>query len=144
MLKNVHEHMIAEVEVGNRTDTILVVVALLFNITTLCINSMASTIASTGELDRSATVGVDIVLAILILMVLTINGIALAGLLVGRRARRKLLDGLVAMYADNEVDKYYDRSLLEAYSTRYLIFSGVIIVLGVASILVPLILRFLL
>jgi hypothetical protein len=105
---------------------------------------MASTIASSGELDHSATVGVDIVLAILILMVLIINAIALAGLLVGRRARRKLLDGLVAMYADNEVDKYYDRSLLETYSTRYLIFSGVIIVLGVASILVPLILRFLL
>lgn len=46
------------------------------------------------------------------------------------------------MYADNQVDKYYDRSLLAGYDTRYWLFGAVIIVLALTAIVVPLVIRF--
>jgi hypothetical protein len=141
MLELVHDHMMIEVNNSNRTDTILVVVAILFNITTLCINSSAAAVAGAGGIDQRALLGLDITLAVLVLMVLAINAISLVGLLTGRATRKRLLDGLGTMYEDNQVAKYYDRSLASAYGSRYLIFSGVIIVLGAASILVPVVLR---
>jgi hypothetical protein len=54
-----------------------------------------------------------------------------------------LLSGLIAMYHDNDVEKYYDPSLVSNYGTRYLLFGGVIITLALTAIVVPLIIRFL-
>ena len=76
-------------------------------------------------------------------MTLLVNAIALVGLYVGRQTRSKLLTGLVTMYVDNQVDQYYDRSLLSSYGTRYLLFGAVIIVLALTSIVVPLVIRLL-
>jgi hypothetical protein len=47
------------------------------------------------------------------------------------------------MYRDNDVDQYYDASLLVNYGKRYLLFIGVIICLAATGILVPLIIRIL-
>ena len=44
-----------------------------------------------------------------------INSFAVRALLAGRDTRNKLVSGLVAMYRDNDVDKYYDASLLDTY-----------------------------
>jgi hypothetical protein len=76
-------------------------------------------------------------------MTLLVNIIAVSALYVGRRTRRRLLEGLISMYSDNDVDKYYNPSLLSDYGSRYLLFTGVIILLGLTSIVVPLIVRFL-
>jgi hypothetical protein len=46
-----------------------------------------------------------------------------------------------AMYRDNDVDKYYDASLLANYSKRYLLFTGVIACLAFTAIVVALIIR---
>ena len=46
------------------------------------------------------------------------------------------------MYADHDVDRYYDPSLLTNYNKRYLLFAGVIGALALTSIVVPLIVRF--
>ena len=46
------------------------------------------------------------------------------------------------MYRDNDVERYYDASLLINYNKRYLLFMGVILALAATSIAVPLILRF--
>ena len=53
-----------------------------------------------------------------------------------------LLGGLVAMYRDNGVDKYYDPSLMSNYGIRYLLFTGVIATLAITAIIVPFIIRF--
>ena len=45
------------------------------------------------------------------------------------------------MYRDNDVDKYYDTSLLANYGKRYSLFLGVILCLAVTAIVVPIILR---
>lgn len=76
-------------------------------------------------------------------MTLVVNAIALVGLNVGRQTRSKLLTGLVTMYVDHQVDKYYDRSLLSSYGARYLLFGAVIIVLALTAIVVPLVIRLL-
>ena len=143
MIERVHQHLLAEIEHGNRTDTIVVVVAVLFNVMALCSNSTVAAIFWTTGLSGGdvSNVGIDLYLAVFVLLILGINAIALAGLLIGRQVRQKLLAGLVAMYADNQVDKYYDKSLLSSYRNRYLVFGGVMIVFAVTSIALPLVLR---
>jgi hypothetical protein len=76
-------------------------------------------------------------------MSLLVNIIATIALNTGRKSREKLVTGLLMMYRDNDVDQYYDASLVEGYNKRYMLFNGVIISLAVTSILVPLIIRFL-
>ena len=60
---------------------------------------------------------------------------------VWRNPWSKLLEGLLRMYKDNGVDKYYDSTLLSAYSMRYKFFLTVIIILAVITILAPLLVR---
>jgi len=84
----------------------------------------------------------DLVLAVFIALSLLVNAIAVGGLYFGRQTRQKLLNGLLAMYRDNDVSQYYDPSLLTNYGKRYMLFIGVILCLAVAGIAVPLIIRF--
>ena len=138
MLKQVHDHIIGELNQGARTDTIFVVTAVLFNLIVLGVNSAVA--------DEASSVGAgaanDMILAVFILMSLIVNGISITALFFGRQTRTKLLNGLLAMYRDNDVDRYYDLSLLVNYGKRYLLFIGVILALAATSIAVPLILRF--
>jgi hypothetical protein len=138
MLTQVHEHIVAELGHSSRTDTIFVVTALIFDLVVLGINSGAAAGASEG----AASLAADLILVVFILVTLFVNLIAVSGLFVGRRTRRRLLEGLVAMYVDNQVDKYYNPALLSDYGTRYLLFTGVIVLLGSTAILIPLIIRF--
>ena len=138
MLGQVHEHIVRELGESSRTDTIFVLTAIVFNLIVLAVNSGVSTAATEEE----STTTYDIILAVFIAMTVLLNIVAVAALIVGRRTRRTLLDGLVAMYRDNDVDKYYDPSLMSNYGVRYLLFAGVIAVLAVTAIVVPLIIRF--
>ncbi len=134
MLERLHEHVVAELGQSSRTDTIFIVVAVIFNLVALGINT---SYASNNYPSPSQ----DIILVILIAMTVLINTIALLGLLVGRRTRAKLLTGLISMYVDNNIDKYYDKSLVSNYARRYLLFSAVILTLGIVAIAVPLVTR---
>lgn len=143
MLERLHEHIVSELGQSSRTDTIFVVVAILFDLIVLGINSATSSAAVQSRNFGSVSPAADVVLVVFILMTLLVNAIAIAGLYVGRQTRSKLLTGLVTMYADNQVDKYYDRTLLTGYGMRYLLFGAVIIVLALTSIAVPLVIRLL-
>jgi hypothetical protein len=138
MLERVHEHIVSELQQSSRTDTIFVVTAVAFNLIVLGVNSAVASEAADSYADPSS----DVILAVLIVMSLLINGICMAALYFGRGTRNKLLGGLLAMYGDNQVERYYDPSLLTNYSKRYWLFAGVILCLGVTSIVVPLVLRF--
>ncbi len=135
MLERLHEHVVNELGQSSRTDTIFVVVAVIFNLIALGINSSYA-----DQYEPNS--GKDIILVVLIAMTILINAIAIMGLSVGRSTRSKLLAGLIAMYTDNQIDKYYDQSLVSNYARRYALFSGVILVLAATSIIVPLVLRF--
>jgi len=137
MLEQVHDHIVSELGQSSRTDTIFVVTAVLFNLIVLGINSGVAIAAEEG----SSTTN-DLILAVFIIMTLLLNIISVSALILGRRTRDLLLHGLVTMYHDNDVDKYYDPSLLSSYGTRYLLFTGVIATLALTAIIVPLIIRF--
>ena len=83
----------------------------------------------------------DILLVVFMILLLLVNGIAIIALSVGKQTRQKLLKGIVEMYKDNGVDKYYDLDLLGNYNVRYLLFTGVILCLAVTAVVVPLIIR---
>lgn len=134
MLREVHEHIVSELQQSSRTDTVFVVTAVLFNLIVLGINWGVA--VGTGE-------GVhppqnDGILGVLILATLFINTFAVRALLLGRDTRKKLLAGLVAMYTDNGVDKYYDASLLDTYGARYKLLVSVLVSLTAISIIIPL------
>ena len=138
MLNQVHEHIVKELSDSSRTDTIFVLTAILFNLIVLGINSGVSTEAASDD----APVTYDIILGVFIGMTVLLNVVATIALFVGRRTRRTLLDGLIAMYRDNNVDKYYDPALMSNYGTRYVLFAGIIATLASTAIVVPLIIRF--
>lgn len=136
MLERLHEHMVNELGQSSRTDTIFIVVAVLFNLVALGINS--------GFADQfEPEIGDDLILGVLMVMTIVVNTIAINGLMVGRRTRERLLNGLIAMYVDNQIDKYYDSSLVRNYGKRYMLFGGVILMLAITAIMVPLIIRLL-
>ena len=138
MLNQVHDHIIRELGESSRTDTIFVLTAIIFNLIVLGINSGVATAA----VEEDNTTTYDLLLAVFIALTVLLNVIAVVALTLGRRTRRTLLGGLVAMYRDNEVDKYYDPSLLSNYGVRYLLFTGVMATLALTAIIVPFIIRF--
>ena len=138
MLEQVHDHIVSELGQSSRTDTIFVVTAVLFNLIVLGINSGVAIAAA----EEGSSTSNDLILGVFIIMTLLLNIISVSALILGRRTRGLLLSGLVTMYSDNDVDKYYDSSLLSSYGTRYILFTGVIATLALTAIIVPLIIRF--
>jgi hypothetical protein len=140
MLKQVHEHITNELTQGARTDTIFVITAIVFNLVVLGINSgIAGSAADTYNRDSTSE---DILLVVFTVLLVLVNTISVSGLRVGKQTRNTLLNGLLEMYKDNQVEKYYDLSLLGNYNKRYTLFIGVIACLGVTAVIVPLIVRF--
>jgi hypothetical protein len=139
MIKKVHQHIINELQQSTRTDTIFVLTAILFNLIVLAINSGIASSATS----KNAKASDDFILAIFMIMTLVVNFIVIKALMTGKNTRGKLLQGLVLMYQDNQVDKYYDASLLTNYDKRYFSFTVVILSIAFTSIVVPLVIRFL-
>ena len=138
MLEKVHQHIINELQQSSKTDTIFIITAVLFNLLVLAINSAVAGSAVSDEANASD----DFVLVVFLIMLVVVNIIVVNGLATGKNTRRKLLDGLVSMYRDNQVDQYYDAGLLNNYGMRYSLFMRVILCLAATSVIVPLIIRF--
>lgn len=138
MLNELHNHIVNELGQSSRTDTIFVVTAVVFNLIVLGVNSGVAT----GATETDAPAAADLVLAAFMVMTILLNVIAVSALFLGRRTRSLLLNGLVGMYHDNDVEKYYDPLLVSNYGTRYVLFAGVILTLAVTAVIVPLIIRF--
>ena len=137
MLKEIHGHMVNELQQNARTDTIFVVAAVLFNLVVLGINWGVASEASRGQNSGMN----DLILGLLIFGTILINSFAVKALLAGKSTRQKLMMGLREMYLDNDVAKYYSEDLLASYRARYTLFTLVLIVLGAIAIVVPLIAR---
>jgi hypothetical protein len=134
MLEYVHKHIVAELQQSAKTDMIFILSSILLNLLTLAINS--------GMVEKSRTD--ETVLAVMFIfvgLVLLINVVAIFGLLKGKQTRTKLLSGIIEMYRDQKVDKYYDVSLLGSYSVRYNLFIMVVVCTGVIAIVVPFVMR---
>lgn len=136
MLEKLHDHIVGELQQNARTDTVFVVAAVLFNLVVLGINWA---VAASGH-DGARGAG-DVIFALLVVATLAINGFCLRALAAGRATRLKLVRGLLDMYRDNDVARYYDESLVAAYGARYTMFMAVNGVLAVLAIVVPFIAR---
>jgi hypothetical protein len=136
MIKEIHEHITNELQQNARTDTVFVLSSVVLNLVVLAINWGVASPGPQGHQPYN-----DIILSLLIAAVLIINFLIVKALLAGRDTRLKLLSGLIRMYKDNNVDKYYDPSLLSAYSMRYKFFITVIVILAVITIAAPLLVR---
>lgn len=134
MLEQVHKHIISELQQNAKTDIIFILSSIALNLITLAINA--------GMVEKSRTDDtLLIVMFIFVGLVILINVVAIFGLLKGKQTRVKLLNGLISMYKDQQVDKYYDQSLLSSYSVRYNLFIMIVVCTGIISIIVPFIMR---
>jgi hypothetical protein len=139
MIERVHQHIIDELQQSTRTDTIFVITAVLFNLIVLGINSAVAG----NAVSEHAKASDDFILSIFILMTLVVNLVSIKALATGKNTRGKLLSGLLSMYKDNGVEKYYDATLLANYNKRYFSFTVVILCLAITSAVVPLVIRLL-
>jgi hypothetical protein len=134
MIEYVHTHITAEMQQNTRTDIIFILTAILLNLITLAINS--------GLVEKSRTETSSlVVMFVFVLLIVLVNIVVIIGLSKGRQTRMKLINGLIAMYRDQNVAKYYDESLLHNYNVRYNLFIMVVVCTGIIATIVPFILR---
>jgi len=134
MIKQVHKHIISELQQNTRTDIIFIITAIFLNFIALGVNS-AMADSSREETD------LFIVMFIMVALVLVVNAIVIIGLLKGKQTRARLISGLLRMYEDQNVSGYYDRSLLINYNTRYNLFILTVVFIGAIAIAIPFIVR---
>jgi hypothetical protein len=134
MIEQVHNHIISELQQNARTDTVFILAAILLNLVSLGINSA---IASNSRTQTN----LFIVMFILVALVLVVNFIVIFGLLKGKQTRFKLISGLLKMYKDQNVDGYYDSTLLINYNVRYNLFIFAVVFTGAIAIAIPFITR---
>ena len=134
MLEHVHKHITSELNQNTKTDIIFILSAIILNLIILAVNS--------SFVDKSR--GDDtymIIMFLFVALLILLNLVVIFGLLKGKQTRAKLINGLMKMYQDQNVDKYYDSSLLGNYSTRYNLFMMVVVLTGLIGIVVPFVMR---
>lgn len=134
MIEQVHTHITSELQQNTRTDIIFILTSILLNLITLAVNSG---ISEKSRTDNSSLM----VMFMFVSLILLVNLVVVIGLLKGKQTRTKLLNGLLSMYKDQNVAKYYDFSLLGNYNVRYNLFIMVVIFTGFISMVIPFILR---
>ena len=134
MIEHVHNHITSELQQNTKTDIIFILAAILLNLIILAINSSISVESNKDETQL-------IIMFLFVALLILINLVVIFGLLKGKQTRTKLLNGLIEMYKDENVDKYYDSSLLVNYNTRYNLFMMVVVLTGIISIVVPFVMR---
>jgi len=134
MIEHVHNHIIKELEQNTKTDIIFILTAIILNLVTLAVNS--------GLVEKSRTESSTLtVMFVFVFLIVLVNIVVIIGLIKGRQTRMKLVNGLLTMYRDQNVAKYYDESLLSNYNVRYNLFILVVVCTGVIATIVPFILR---
>jgi len=134
MIEHVHKHITSELQQNTKTDIIFILAAIVLNLIILAVNS--------GMVEKSRTNDTYlIVMFLFVALLILLNIVVIFGLLKGKQTRTKLLNGLIKMYQDQNVEKYYDSSLLGNYNTRYNLFIMVVVLTGLISVAVPFIIR---
>jgi hypothetical protein len=134
MIEHVHNHITSELQQNTKTDIIFIMAAIVLNLVSLGVNAGMAANSRTQD-------SLLIVMFLFVFLVVLVNIVVIFGLLKGKQTREKLLNGLIAMYKDQQVDKYYDQTLLSNYSVRYNLFIMVVVCTGVIAIIVPFVLR---
>ncbi len=134
MIEHVHKHITTELQQNTKTDTIFILTSILLNLIALGVNSA---LVKDSRTDNSLL----IVMYLFVFLIIVVNIVVIIGILKGKQTRAKLVDGLIRMYKDQGVDKYYDASLLGNYTVRYNLFIMVVISTGLIAMIVPFVVR---
>ncbi|NQV01169.1 MAG: hypothetical protein HQ542_00855 [Bacteroidia bacterium] len=134
MIEHVHTHITSELQQNTKTDTIFILAAIFLNLITLAINA---SIVENSRTDGTMLLVMFIFVGLLVL----VNIVVIFGLLKGKQTRIKLLKGLLSMYRDQKVEKYYDETMLSSYSVRYNLFIMVVVGTGIIAVVVPFVMR---
>lgn len=134
MIEHVHNHITSELQQNTKTDIIFILSAIMLNLIILAVNAG---FVNQSRGDNTYLLIMFLFVALLVLL----NLVVIFGLLKGKQTRAKLLNGLIKMYQDEKVDKYYDTSLLGNYNTRYNLFMMVVVLTGLIAIVVPFVMR---
>ena len=134
MIERVHMHIIEELEGLRRADTFFGVTISLFNLLSL---GVSSSLASSSDALRSTPQ--ILILGVMLTATVVLNAVAFSALKRGRSARSRLLQGLLQLYEDQNVSKYYDASLGSTDDQRSFSFAQVVLILGGLAIVIPLI-----
>ena len=134
MIEHVHNHITSELQQNTKTDIIFILTSIVLNLITLGINS--------GMVEKSRTDSSTLfVMFVFVILIILVNIVVIIGLIKGRQTRMKLINGLISMYRDQNVAKYYDETLLSNYNVRYNLFIMVVVCTGIIASVVPFILR---
>lgn len=134
MIEHVHKHITTELQQNTRTDTIFILTSILLNLVALGVNSA---LVKDSRTDNSLL----IVMYLFVFLIIVVNTVVIFGIIKGKQTRQKLVDGLLKMYKDQGVDKYYDESLLSNYGVRYNLFIMVVVSTGIIALVVPFVVR---
>lgn len=134
MIEHVHNQIMSELQQNTKTDIVFILTSIFLNLITLAINSA---FVEGSRTDSSKL----IVMFVFVLLIFVVNVVVIIGLLKGKQTRTKLLTGLLKMYKDQDVDSYYDPSLLGNYNVRYNLFIMVVVFTGIIATIVPFIIR---
>jgi hypothetical protein len=134
MIEHVHKHITSELQQNTRTDIIFILTSIFLNLITLSVNS--------GLVEKSRSDNSSLmVMFVFVTLIVLVNIVVIIGLMKGRQTRNKLVNGLISMYKDQNVSKYYDETLVGNYNVRYNLFILVVVCTGVIAIIIPFILR---
>ena len=134
MKEHVHQHIISELQQNTRTDIIFILTSIFLNLLTLAINSGLAKDSRTDD-------ALFAVMLIFVSLIVVVNFVVIIGLLKGKETRMKLINGLLSMYEDENVAKYYDKSLLGNYNVRYRLFILVVLFTGCIAVIIPFVMR---
>ena len=143
MKERMHEQIVEDMKQGTRTDTFVVITAILLNLIFLGINSGAAGAVRQTEyrINGAETVSINItaviIMVILLFVIIAINFFVLRILQRGKERRTKLMAGLMKMYQEEGMEQYYDASVEKGYEARYNLFSAIVIALGAVAVLIP-------
>lgn len=129
MLKEMHEHLLKELEQNKQVNTIFLILGIVFNLMMLAINSAAQ-----SSKDNSFII-------IFFVLGIIVSSIAIIILYKNMQTRNKITNGLYMMYENNNVSKYYDKSIMKNENTNSKLEIAVIIVTCVTSIIIPILLK---
>ncbi|MBC2840089.1 hypothetical protein [Robiginitalea sp. SC105] len=134
MIEFIHKHITSELQQNTKTDIIFIITSIVLNLIVLAVNSGMS---EESKDDQTFLV----VMILFVVLLILLNAVVIVGLHKGKQTRSKLLSGLLKMYKDQNVEKYYDSTLMGNYNTRYNLFMLVVVLTGIIAIIVPFVLR---
>ena len=135
--ERMQEQITIELEQSARTDATVVRTAIGLNVIFLAVNSIIAGWAGSEDGVGAAMM----ILIVLIVVVLVINWVIARALAKGKERRVKLTGALTKLF-DGGMEEIYDSSLIEGYKTRYDMFTTVVLALGAAAVVIPVIVLF--